>query len=469
VSETEIAYLSALELIERYRARTLSPVEVTETILRRIERLNPRLTAFITVTPELAMEQAKAAEAAYGNGTAGPLAGVPISIKDLTITKGIRTTRGSLLSKDYVPDEDPPFVERVYAAGAVMLGKTNTPEFGWKGDSGNRLVGPTHNPWKHGRTAGGSSGGAGAAIASGLGPLAQGSDGGGSIRIPASFNGIVGFKPSAGLVPMYPASLYGDLAHWGPMARTVRDAALLLDVTNGADPRDRLSWTSGLSYLPNIEGGVKGLKIAWSPFFNDAEPEPAVLDRTTKAVERFKALGATVEELPGLSSDANDTWNKLWWAGCAATHIDNFEEVKDLIDPGRIPLIELGRKLSGAEVAVLQTRRNRFYAKLSEYMRGFDLLITPSLARTAFKAGDDVADTLNGKPLKQSTDWSPYAHPFNLTGHPAISLPAGFDDEGLPIGLQIVGNFHDDTTVLRAAAAFEAIAPLAHLRPPVDQ
>lgn len=468
MTETEIAYLSALELIERYRARTLSPVEVTETILRRIERLNPTLTAFITVTPEIALEQAKAAEAAYANGTAGPLAGVPISIKDLTITKGIRTTRGSLLSKDYIPDEDTPFVERAYAAGAVMLGKTNTPEFGWKADSGNRLVGPTHNPWKHGRTAGGSSGGAGAAIAAGLGPLAQGSDGGGSIRIPASFNGIYGLKPSAGLVPMYPASLYGDLAHWGPMTRTVRDAALLLDVTAGADSRDRGSWSSGLSYLPNIEGGIKGLKIAWSPTFNDAHPEPVVLDRTTNAVERFRDLGAIVEEVPGLSSNADDTWNKLWWAGCAATHIDNFDEVRDLIDPGRIPLVELGRQLTGAEVAALQTRRNQFYVKVQAFLKGYDLLLTPSLARTAFKAGDNVPDTLNGEPLKRSTDWSPYLHPFNLTGHPAANVPAGFDEEGLPIGLQIAGNWHDDTTVLRASAAYEAAAPWAYLRPPVD-
>ncbi len=240
VGDSDIWYLSALELRERYRRRDLSPVEVTEAVLRRIETLNPRFTAFITVTPELAIEQARSAERAYVPGGApGPLAGLPISIKDLTPTKGIRTTRGSLIDPGWVPDEDPPFVERVYAAGAVMLGKTNTPEFGWKADSGNRLVGPTHNPWAHGKTAGGSSGGAAAAVALGMGPLAPGSDGGGSIRIPASFCGIFGHKPSFGLVPLYPASPFGDLSHIGPMTRTVRDAALLLNVTAGGDPRLR--------------------------------------------------------------------------------------------------------------------------------------------------------------------------------------------------------------------------------------
>jgi aspartyl-tRNA(Asn)/glutamyl-tRNA(Gln) amidotransferase subunit A len=244
---TELAYLSALELVDLYRTRRLSPVEAAGATLDRIERLNPRLVAFITVTPELALEQARAAEARYGAGQPnGPLDGVPVSIKDLTPTKGIRTTKGSLIDPDWVPDFDPPFMERVYAAGAVMLGKTNTPEFGWKADSGNRLVGPTRNPWNLERTAGGSSGGAAAAVAAGLGALAQGSDGGGSIRIPASFSGVFGHKPSAGLVPQYPTSPFGDLSHLGPMTRTVRDSALLLGVVAGADARDRLSWTSGV-------------------------------------------------------------------------------------------------------------------------------------------------------------------------------------------------------------------------------
>ncbi len=246
---TEFHTMPATELIAGYRAKSFSPVEVTEAILRRIDQLDPKINAFITKTPELAIEQAKVAETAYLDGDAGSLAGIPTSIKDLTVTKGIRTTRGSLLYADWVPDFDAPVVERVYAAGAVMLGKTNTPEVGWKGETTNRVSGSTHNPWKYGLTPGGSSGGGAAAVAIGFGPLAQGSDGAGSIRIPCSFSGIFGLKPSFGLVPTYPPSPSGDISHIGPMTRTVDDAALFLNVLAGADARDRLSWSSGIDYV----------------------------------------------------------------------------------------------------------------------------------------------------------------------------------------------------------------------------
>jgi aspartyl-tRNA(Asn)/glutamyl-tRNA(Gln) amidotransferase subunit A len=470
VSEDDLCYLSALDLRERYRRRDLSPVEVTETILRRIDRLNPRLTAFITVTPEFALEHAQAAERAYApGGDPGPLAGIPISIKDLTPTKGIRTTRGSLLYADWIPDEDPPFVERVYAAGAVMLGKTNTPEYGWKADSGNRLVGPTHNPWRHGKTAGGSSGGAASAVAAGLGPLAQGSDGGGSVRIPSSFCGIFGLKPSANLVPQYPPSAFGDLSHLGPMTRTVRDAALLLDVTAGADPRDRLSWSSDVDHLAACDGDIAGLRIAWSPNLGYATVEPAVLDATARAARRFEELGCRVEEVdPGLENP-DDIWAKLWASGSAALHLDDLDRIRDKIDPGRIGFIEYGGTLNGPEVAALQIRRNAYYQAMRTFMERYDLLLTPTLGRTAFTAGDNGPAELCGRPLATPMDWTPFCHPFNLTGQPAATVPCGFDADGLPIGLQIVGRWHDDAAVLRAAAAFEAVAPWAHLRPPVDQ
>jgi aspartyl-tRNA(Asn)/glutamyl-tRNA(Gln) amidotransferase subunit A len=469
VSDDDVCYLSALDLRDRYRRRELSPLEVTETILRRIDRLNSNLTAFITVTPGLALDHARAAERAYvPGGTPRPLAGIPISIKDLTPTKGIRTTRGSLLSADWIPDEDPPIMERIYAAGAVMLGKTNTPEYGWKADSGNRLVGPTHNPWQHGKTAGGSSGGAGAAVAAGLGPLAQGSDGGGSIRIPSSFSGIFGLKPSASLVPQYPPSAFGDLSHLGPMTRTVRDAALLLDVIAGADARDRLSWSSNVDHLAACDGDVAGLRIAWSPNLGYASVEPIVLDRTARAVRRFEDLGCHVEEVdPGLDKP-DEIWSNLWAASTAALHLDDLDRIRDTIDPGRIPIIERGGRLTGPEVAALQIRRNAFYQSVRTFMERYDLLVTPTLGRTAFPAGDNGPTELCGKPMTTPTDWTPFCHPFNLTGQPAASVPCGFDGDGLPIGLQIVGRWHDDATVLRAAAAFEAIAPWAHLRPPVD-
>ena len=285
--DDSIAYLSATELTGLFHRRDLSPVEIARSTLERIDRLNPAINAFTVVTADLALAQAENAERAYAEGSALPLAGVPISIKDLTPTRGIRTARGSLMDPNWVPDDDAPVVERLYAAGAVMLGKTNTPELGWKGDSGNRVFGPTLNPWLLDRTAGGSSGGAAAAVAAGLGPLAQGSDGAGSIRIPAAFCGTFGFKQSFGLVPQYPASAVGDLSHVGPITRTVRDAALMLNAMAGADARDRLSWSNNLDYLQGIDEGVNGLRVAWSPTLGGATVDGEIMALTESAARAF--------------------------------------------------------------------------------------------------------------------------------------------------------------------------------------
>lgn len=464
----EVAYLSATDLISRFAERTLSPVEVTEVTLRRIERLNPSLVAFLTVTSDSALEAARQAERAYATGTAGPLAGVPISIKDLTLTRGVRTTRGSLLYQDFVPDEDAPFVERVLAAGAVMIGKTNTPELGWKGDSGNRLGGPTQNPWRHGRTAGGSSGGGAAAVAAGLGPLAQGSDGAGSIRIPASFCGIVGFKPSFGLVPNYPASAVVDLAHLGPMSRSVRDAALLLNVTAGADSRDRLSWSSGVDYLEGLDNSIAGLRVAWSPNLGYAEVAPAVRDATARAAHRFTDSGCDVEEVdPGIS-DPWDLESIMWEAAMAGVFRGRLAEVRDHLDPGLLRVVERGNKLHAADLAAAQQRRAAYFDQWRRFMERYDLLLTPTLPVTAFSAGDDEPPRSDGATDVTPLDWTKFTYPFNLTGQPAATVPCGFDHDGLPIGLQIVGRWHDDATVLRAAAAFEEAAPWASNIPPLS-
>ncbi|MGH2560447.1 MAG: amidase [Thermomicrobiales bacterium] len=466
MSADAICWRSATELIAHYRDRSLSPVEVTDAILRRIDRLNPLLTAYITVTPELALKQARVAEAAYQpGGSPGPLAGIPISIKDLTPTKGIRTTRGSLIDPDWVPDDDPPFVERVLAAGAVMLGKTNTPEFGWKGDSGNRIAGPTHNPWRQGRTAGGSSGGAAAAVAAGLGPLAQGSDGAGSIRIPCGFCGIFGIKPSFGLIPQYPPSAVGDLSHLGPITRTVRDAALMLTVTAGADARDRLSWTSGIDYLTSMAGGaIAGLRVAWSPDLGYAPVEPAVREATEVAARRFIDLGCVVEEATPELLDPWDIVHPIWSAGMAGLHATNLDEVRDKLDPGRLAVIEQGQTYSAVDLANAFQRRNTYAEGMHRFMESYDLLLTPTLPCTAFPAGDDHPGQIAGQ---QTTylNWTPFTYPFNLTGQPAATVPCGVDGDGLPVGLQIVGRWHDDVTVLRAAAAFEEVAPWAYHRP----
>jgi len=464
-----IAYLSASELRDRYRTNALSPVEVTRAILDRIDRLNPVLNAFTVVTAELALEQAHAAERAYAAGDAPPLAGIPISIKDLTPTRGIRTARGSLLDPDWVPDEDAPVVERLYAAGAVMLGKTNTPELGWKGDSGNRVFGPSFNPWDLTKTPGGSSGGAAAAVAAGLGPLAQGSDGAGSIRIPAAFCGIFGFKQSFGLIPQYPPSAVGDLSHLGPMTRTVRDAAMMLNVMAGADGRDRLSWSSGIDYTRDLGAGVRGLRVAWSPTLGYAQVANDVLESAERAAMAFRELGCEVEQVDPIIRDPGTIVDVMWSGSMAGYFAGRLDDVRALLDPGLLEVIDRAASLSAADMAHALQQRNTYYTGMRQFMdlQRFDLLLTPTLPVTAFTAGLDEPDGWQRSTLAP-LDWTPFTFPFNLTGQPAATVPCGLDQNGLPIGLQIVGRWRDDNAVLRAAAAFESLKPWAQLTPPLD-
>jgi aspartyl-tRNA(Asn)/glutamyl-tRNA(Gln) amidotransferase subunit A len=464
---TQLPHLTAAELIAGYRERTLSPVEVTRAVLERIDRLNPKLNAFVTVTPELALTQARAAEQAYRTGDAGPLAGVPISIKDLTPTKGIRTSRGALYSADWVPDYDAPFVERVYAAGAVMLGKTNTPELGWKGETTNRVFGSTHNPWRYGLTPGGSSGGAAAAVAFGLGPLAQGSDGAGSIRIPASFSGIFGHKPSFGLVPQYPPSAVGDVSHMGPMTRTVTDSALLLNITAGADARDRFSWSSGIDYVEALKAPLHKLKIAYSRDLGVPIVEPEVATLIDDAVTAFVDMGHEIVEATPPVNDPYAINGLLWAAGMAGAFKDNLAELRDSFDPGRLAMIDWVQDKTAVEIAAAQVGRNAYVDAMRAFMQDYDLLLTPTLPCTAFPVGFDAPETVNGQVLKDLS-WTPYTYPFNLTGQPAASVPAGFTPAGLPVGLQIVGKFHDDVSVLRAALAFETARPWRDVWPDED-
>ncbi len=469
MTATDLCYLSALQLRDLYQKHEVSPVEVTEAILRRIDQLNPNLNAFITMTPELALKGARIAEQAYQTGgSLPPLAGIPTSIKDLVSMTGIRTTRGSLLYKDWVPDYDAPIIERLHEAGAVILGKTNLPELGWKGDSTNRIIGSTQNPWKHGRTAGGSSGGGTAAVAAGLGPLAQGSDGAGSIRIPSSFCGIYGLKPSWGLIPQYPASAVELFSHLGPMTRTVSDAALMLNVMAGADSRDRLSLPTETDYLAGLEGDIAGLRVAWSPDLGYALIEPEVREIVEKASLRFSELGCHVE---AAHPDLEDPWESIvhviWASAFAGLHLHDLDAVRDQIDPGLVRVIEQGLQLSGAEVALAYARRNDYYHTWRQFMDRYDLLLTPTLPVTAFTAGDDHPGQINGQPTTY-LNWTAFTYPFNITGQPAASVPCGFDHGGLPVGLQIVGRWRDDVTVLRASAAFEALAPWAEKYPPLN-
>src|SRR5215510_8505880 len=305
MSDTDLCYMPATDLAAAIRTKQVSPVDVVNAVLARIEQLNPRLNAFCLITAEAARQAAQASEQAVMRGELlGPLHGVPVSIKDLVITKGVRTMRGSMLYEHDVPSEDAPVVERLKAAGAIILGKTTTPELGFKGVTDSPVTGITRNPWHLERTSGGSSGGAGVAVATGMGPLAVGTDGGGSIRIPSSFCGIYGLKPHVGRVPVYPASIIGDISHVGPMTRTVRDAALMLNAIAGADDRDRLSLpTSHPDYLQAMEGDIRGLRMAWSPDLGFALVDPQVRQITAAAVAVFANASCHVEEVnPGFDS-----------------------------------------------------------------------------------------------------------------------------------------------------------------------
>lgn len=458
--------LTAIELVELYAAGALSPVEVTEAILARIDAHDGQLNAYVTPTPDLALENARAAEQAYRHGTAGAVAGVPVAIKDLTPTKGIRTAFGSLLYESYVPDEGTPDVERLQAAGMVMLGKTTTPEFGWKGDSGNRVNGPTRNPWNTELTAGGSSGGSGAAVASGLATMASGSDGAGSIRIPSSFCGIFGLKPTTGLIPRVPSSMSVH-SHIGPMTRTVRDAALFMSVAAGEDSRDRSSWSSGVDYLAELQAGVDitGLRVAWSPDLGYAEVEPEIVEIAGRAARRFESLGCTVEEAHPNAPDSWPVMEVVFAVSQLSRHIDDLDEVRDRLDPGRVELLEYARSISAADIMCAHNEWNACYHVWREFMADYDLLLTPTMACSPFPAGSHKPEAINGKPTTY-LGWTGFAYPFNLTGQPAASVPCGFTAGGSPVGLQIVGRYRDDLTVLRAAAAFEEMAPWPRIATP---
>ena len=460
--------MAAADLAAAIARRKISPVEVVDVVLARIEALE-RLNAYVTLDAEGARHAARAAERAVMRKGArlGPLHGVPFSVKDLVVTKGVRTTFGTPIYKDNVPTEDAPMVARLKAAGAIMIGKTNTPTFGWIGATHNPLFGATRNPWNLERTPGGSSGGAAAAVAAGLAPLAVGTDGGGSIRIPASFSGIYGLKPTFGRIPIHPPSAAWSLSHVGPMTRTVRDAALMLQVSAGPDERDASSLPApGVDYVKALRGGVKGLRVAYSDTLGYAEVvDPEVREACGKAARAFRELGCRVEEIdPGWPSPFA-AWRAIF-AGGIATRLASYTSERDKIDAGLLRIVD--EALKSPPTAFVQA----FFDRLAwldhprRLFEGYDLLLTPTLARPAFAVGLDNATEIAGRPVPEWA-WSPFTYPFNLTGQPAASVPCGFTKGGLPIGLQVVGRRFDDATVLRASAAFEAARPWAQNRPPL--
>jgi aspartyl-tRNA(Asn)/glutamyl-tRNA(Gln) amidotransferase subunit A len=459
MTTTDLALAPATELVALYKAGKASPVEATQAALARIEKHNPALNAFNLIDAKGALDTAKASEARWAKGEpAGPIDGVPTSIKDIVYTKGWPTLRGSkTIDPDQPWEVDAPCTARLREAGAVLLGKTTTPEFGWKGVTDSPLTGITRNPWNTDMTPGGSSGGAAAACVTGMGALHIGTDGGGSVRIPAGLTGLFGMKASYGVVPAWPPSPFGTLANVGPMTRTVGDGALMLTVLAGPDPRDWYALPPlNRDFTQGLDKGVKGLKIAYAPNPDGVTVEPDIAAHVESAVKLLEELGATVERADPPMDNAGDIFTKHWFAGAAFLARNFTDEQKALMDPGLIACIEIGERITRAEyVAALDGRQALGFA-MHEFMHDYDLLVMPTLPVTAFEVGVLAPKKSGGE---QWVDWTPWTYPFNLSRQPAATVPCGVCGNGLPAGLQIIGSLHDEETVLRAAAAFEAARP----------
>ncbi|MFB6636078.1 amidase [Streptomyces chartreusis] len=462
---TDLTALTAVQLLDGYRKGDFSPLDATRATLERAERIQPEVNAFVRLTADEALARADESAERWRRGEpAGLLDGVPVTVKDILLLRGSPTLRGSktVADKGHWP-EDAPSVARLRAHGAVFLGKTTTPEFGWKGVTDSPLSGVTRNPVDPTRTAGGSSGGAAAAVALGAGPLALGTDGGGSVRIPAAFCGIFALKPTYGRVPLYPASAFGTLAHVGPMTRDAADAALLLDVIGAPDSRD---W-SALPPAPGpfaaaLSGGVRGLRVAYSPSLGgQVAVRPAVAAAVRRAVERLAGLGAYVEETDPDFTDPVDAFHTLWFTGAARVTQHLGPHQRELLDPGLREICGVGARMSALDYLAAVDVRMELGRRMGRFHDSYDLLLTPTLPITAFEAGAEVP---KGSGHRRWTGWTPFTYPFNLTQQPAATVPVGTDGDGLPVGLQIVAARHRDELVLRAAHALYE-AGIARLTP----
>lgn len=468
MSSDDLAFVPATELVGLIRRGALSPVDLVRATIARAERLNPTLNAICTPTFDAALAQARVAEAAVKSGeTLGPLHGLPVTIKDLALTRGVRTMFGSHIHRDRIPDIDHLHVERLRAAGAIVLGKTTVPEFGWKGNGDSPVTGITHNPWRLRMNAGGSSAGAAVCAAAGIAPLHQGSDGAGSIRMPASFCGVFGMKPSIGRIPYDPMPNNGNISHVGPITRTVGDAALMLLAMAGPDERDMSSLgTPPEHYLKRLNDGIAGLRIAYSADLGYLEVDPDVRDCVARAVSSFEDLGCRVEELHTGWPNPIEMEHCLFSSNLAGMLGDLLPRWADRMDPGLVALVRHGMSYSAADYCKAQGERLRLYDRVREVFDRFDLLVTPTMSVAAFPAERLIPEHWEQHPWDWLR-WSGFCYPFNLTGLPAASCPAGFDARGLPIGLQIVGGRFQDLLVLRASHAFETARPWAHRRPPI--
>ena len=465
--------LTALELAECFRDGALSPVDAATDALEAIERVDGRINAYCHVDRDATLRAARESEGRYRRGEPlGPIDGVPTSIKDIFYTRGVPTLRGSHLLADKSGAMDPsswpddaPVTSAVHEAGAVVVGKTTTPEFAWKGVTDNTLTGITRNPHDPALTPGGSSGGAAAAVAAGLGQLALGTDGGGSVRIPAAFCGIVALKPTYGVIPMFPSSPFGTLAHAGPMTRTVADTAAFMDVLLRPDPRDwsavpaRATTPGPGGYLAAATEGVRGdrplegLRVAYSPDLGFGTNHPEVEREVARSVAALESLGACVDTVdPGIS-DPVDAFHVLWFAGLAAVLAPHGPGAIDRVDPSMRDALGRYHDYSAADYLDAVATRMALGARMADFHQGYDILVTPTTPIPAFAAGSDVPP---GWHSPDWTSWTPYTYPFNMTQQPALSIPCGTTDAGLPVGVQLVGARFEDRLVVRVGAALEA-------------
>jgi aspartyl-tRNA(Asn)/glutamyl-tRNA(Gln) amidotransferase subunit A len=467
-SHGDPARLPATELVALYRAKRLSPVEAVQATLERIERFNGAVNAYCHLDPEGALAAAKASEQRWMAGSPKGLTdGVPVGVKDNIAVAGMPGRFGSRLTSPEPLTVDAPAVARLKEHGAIVLGKTAMPEYGWKATSDSPLTGLTRNPWDTRMTTGGSSAGAVAAAVLGMGALQLGTDGGGSIRIPAAFTGCFGLKPTRARVPAFPTSPLGTIAHHGPLTRTVTDAALAMSVIATPDTRDVYGWISpAADFTGALDDGIRGLRVAYSPRLGFARRiDPEVESAVAVAVKTFESLGAVVDEAdPDIGGDPIETWNTFWWPSMLYQLQAFGDRSRELSDPALLEAAARSHSVSVFDHLRAQLHRAHLHNVFVRFHERFDLLLTPALPLPAFEVGELVPRS--GDWGTAWCDWAPYSYVFNLTTQPAASVPCGLTAAGLPIGLQIVGPVGADALVLRAASAFEAARPFATLDGP---
>ncbi len=471
MANNDLCFESAVELAEGIRSRTISAREVMQAHLDQISRVNPKVNAIVTrISDDDALALADAADRAVANGEPlGPLHGLPIAHKDLVPTKGIRTTFGSPIHKDFVPDQDALIVERLKQAGALTIGKTNTPEFGAGSQTFNPVFGATLNPYDTTKTCGGSSGGAAVSLACGMLPIADGSDTGGSLRNPANFNNIVGFRVSPGRVPAWPTRLlWWTLSTQGPMARNVRDVALMLSAIAGPDPRSPLSIEQpGELFRQPLERNFSGVRIAWSPDLGGLPVDPRVTNVLESQRHVFSDIGCEVEAVTPDLTDADEIFLVLRAFNFALAYGDLLKTHRDQIKDTIIWNTEEGMKLTGPQVAEAMAKQTDLYQRLREFLNTYEYLICPVNQVPPFDVNQPYPTEINGVKMENYISWMRSAYYISSTGLPAISVPCGFTPEGLPVGVQIVGRHHNDFGVLQLAYAFEQATKVGQRRPPV--